>query len=754
MMNNLTIGFSFSKCYNLPMPDVYKKETRVIQIGRSTVRLHAEVPSDSHIEVRVSGGEVQNLSLEGSNRFEEQIAAPDSNGSLVDQVKHVKLESLLFVLAILIYLVTRFVGLEKYPIYFFTDEAIQTVSAEEFVDRGCKGSDGQLFPTYFLNSYQYNLGTSVYWQVIPYLIFGKSIYVTRAASMLATVLAAVWLGLIFKHAFGSTRAWMAVMLLSIAPAWFLHSRTAFETSLASSLFVGFLYFYLRYRQGDTKKIYLAVILAALTFYAYSPIRMVIGVTAILLFFSDLKYHFQHRKQVGLAFALTLVCAIPMLRFQLVHPDETLQHLRVLNSYWIQNIPLSEKLLNFGKEYFAGLNPIYWFFANDHDLARHQMDGYGHMLWAMLPFALLGLGLVFIRFRQSAYRVVFFTLLAAPSGAALAQLGITRALVMIIPLTLLAAIGLNWLLEKAVNHWKKLSRTFDLIIFSCLAGFNLFLCVQALTVGSLWYQDYGLAGMQYGARQLVTAINAYLDVHPDAKILVSPSWANGTDTTMRFFYDGDPPFEMGSIEGYFNEHRPITDTLFVMIPEEFRLVQESGKFQNIHVEETIPYPNGQPGFYFVRLDYVEDIDEILAKEKAARQVLQKEALLVQGMKTEVSFSYLDMGSIDKIFDGDDLTLIRTFEANPLRINMAWDSPRPIKGVFVRVGGTATTLTVRAYDDHGALLVEDVSKWDSDPNPRTIPVNFSKILDVNRLEVEVLSTYDSEPAHVHLWEITLQ
>ncbi len=736
------------------MPDAQRKETQEVQIGRSTVRIRAETPVDSHIEVRVIGSEVQNLPVQGSDLTGKQNGSPAPDETWLSQLRHIKLESLLFFLAILVYLVTHFVGLEKYPIYFFTDEAIQTVSAEEFVERGCKGSDGQLFPTYFLNSYQYNLGTSVYWQVIPYLIFGKSIFVTRAASMLATALAAVWLGLIFKYAFGSTRAWLVVMLLSITPAWFLHSRTAFETSLASSLFVGFLYYYLRYRQGDTRKIYLAVILAALTFYAYSPIRMVVGMIAILLFFSDLKYHFQHRKQVGLAFGLTVLCAVPMLRFQLVHPDETLQHLRVLNSYWIQNIPLSEKLLNFGKEYFAGLNPIYWFFANDHDLARHQMDGYGHLLWIMLPFVLLGLGLVLFRFRQSAYRVVFFTLLAAPSGAALAQLGITRALVMIIPLTLLAAVGLNWLLEWVVHRWSKASRAFDLGIFGCLAGFNIFLCVQALTVGALWYQDYGLAGMQYGARQLVTTINEYLNVHPDAKILVSPSWANGTDTTMRFFYEGEPPFQMGSIEGYFNEHRAITDTLFVMIPEEFRLVQESGKFQDIQIEETIPYPNSQPGFYFVRLDYVENIDDILAKEKAARQILQEETLLVQGVMTDVSYSYLDMGSMDKIFDGDDLTLIRTFEANPLRVNLTWDSPRMIKGVSVRIGGTATTLTIRAYDTHGTLLLEDVSEWDSDPNPRTIPVNFTKPLDVIRLEVEVLSTYDSEPAHVHLWEITLQ
>ncbi|MBP8857520.1 MAG: glycosyltransferase family 39 protein [Anaerolineaceae bacterium] len=667
----------------------------------------------------------------------------------------VRADTLLFALALAVYLATRLAGLSSYPIYFFTDEAVQTVLADEFIDRGARGSDGLLFPTYFLNSYQYNLGTSVYLQVLPTLIFGKSVFVTRAASLLVTALAAGWLGLILKKVFGSTRPWLGVLVLSITPAWFLHSRTAFETALAASLFTGFLYFYLLYRKGEVKKIYLAVLLGALTFYAYSPIRMVLAVCVLLFLVSDIRYHWQQRKTIAAAFGMTLVSALPLLRFQLVHPEETLRHLQVLNSYWIQNISWGQKLALFGKEYLSGLNPLYWFFSNDHDLARHQMDGYGHIFWFMLPFVLLGIVLAISRIRQPAYRILLFAFLAAPSGAALVKLGITRILVMVIPMSLLGALAINWLLDKVPDFRRRIAQAASLGVFGLLAGINIFLCVQALTVGALWSQDYGLGGMQYGARQLTAAINKYLDENPGTPILVSPSWANGTDTTMRFFYQDGLPFGMGSVEGYFNERRDdIENTVFVMIPDEYRQVVESDKFTGIQVIQVLPYPNGEPGFYFVRMRYADNFDDILVEEKAARQVLQEEVLEVQGMETWVSYSYLDMGSISYLFDGDDLSLVRSLEANPLQVNLEWDTPRQIERILMRIGGATTTLSLEGFNASGDSILDQTYEIAQDPNPRTITVELPGRLSLNRLEIDVKNTYDSEPSHVHLWEITLQ
>ena len=70
---------------------------------------------------------------------------------------------------------------------------------------------------------------------------------------------------------------------------------------------------------------------------------------------------------------------------------------------------------------------------------------------------------------------------------------------------------------------------------------------------------------------------------------------------------------------------IENIVFVMIPDEYRQVVESDKFTGIKVIQVLPYPNGEPGFYFVRMQYADNFDDLLAEEKAARRMLQEEVL---------------------------------------------------------------------------------------------------------------------------------
>lgn len=182
------------------------------------------------------------------------------------------LEYILFGLVLLIYLLTHLVGLEDFPIYFFTDEAAQTVLAADFIRDGLHGSEGELLPTYFKNHSYFNLSTSVYLQIMPYLLFGKSIFVTRATSAVFSLLVPIVLSLILKNIFCLPHWWSAALLLSVAPAWFLHSRTAFETVVFVSFYAAFLYSYLLYRYRSSWYLYPTVVLAALAFYTYSPVK--------------------------------------------------------------------------------------------------------------------------------------------------------------------------------------------------------------------------------------------------------------------------------------------------------------------------------------------------------------------------------------------------------------------------------------------------------------------------------------------------
>ena len=97
------------------------------------------------------------------------------------------------------------------------------------------------------------------------------------------------------------------------------------------------------------------------------------------------------------------------------------------------------------EYLYGLSPGYWFIPNTRDLIRHRMEDYGLLLRATLPFAALGLFQVLRNFRSPAHRAILISFLAAPAGAAMVQVAVTRALAMVIPATLLTALGLVMIL---------------------------------------------------------------------------------------------------------------------------------------------------------------------------------------------------------------------------------------------------------------------------------------------------------------------
>ncbi|MHC1740229.1 MAG: ArnT family glycosyltransferase [Anaerolineaceae bacterium] len=662
---------------------------------------------------------------------------------------------LLIVLALLVYLSSRFIGLDQFPIYFFTDEAIQTNQAADLVHNSFDSSTGEFLPTFLVNGNQYNLGTSVYIQVLPFLIFGKSIWVTRGVCVLFTLLAALAVGLTARNVFKSNYPYLAILILSITPAWFIHSRTAFETSLAVSFYAAFIYCYLMYRKGPIKYIFAAAVFAALTFYSYSPAQLVIVVTLLGLLLSDLRFHWKNRAAFLTSLGLGLLFVLPYIRFLINHPGENINHLQILNSYWIQDLTLPQKLGIYLKQYLQMLNPYYWFAPNQVDIVRHIMKGYGQLIWWSLPFVALGLILTCMRLRKPEYRLLLISVLAAPSGAALASVGITRALFMVIPTALLTAIGLDqiitWLTKIKVKPAVSAG-----VCLALLIGVNGYMVYDALKNGPTWYSDYGLAGMQYGAPQLFGEVKEYLKENPQTKMVVSSVWANGTDVLARYFFKDPFPFQLGSIEMWLLKELPLDkNNVFVVVPEEMAQVQASNKFKSVEIIKTIPYPDGNPGFYFIRVAYVDNITQVFADEITARHKLNSgQIVLPDGTKVSIEFPTLDMGQIQDAFDGNALTLIRTSEANPMILKLHFAQPYTLNQITLRIGGTPTTIDLSIFPSgSGApLQLKRIVPVSSDY--RDITFNLSQPIQTDQLIISVKNTENDEPAHVHLWEVTLK
>ena len=662
-------------------------------------------------------------------------------------------ENWLFAAGLALYLLTRFIQLDKFPIFFFTDEAVQTISAVDLIARGFRDTAGRLFPVYFENGGQYNLSLSVYLQLLPALL-PRSVWLTRGVCALVTLVFPLSVGLALRDYFRARAWWLAPVFIAAVPAWFLHSRTAFETSLGASMFSLYLYFYLHYRLKNRKTLPLAILFGALAFYSYSPLQLVVVFTGAALLFADWRYHWQD-KRVLLAGLLTLVlAALPYALFRLNHPDALARHLSQLRSYWISEAALPVKAGAFLRNYLRGLDPRYWFFPNDTDLIRHQMKGMGHFPLLSLPLVLLGLVESARGLREPAKKTVFIALLAAPSGAALVGPAITRLLVMIVPLSYMALIGMErvFTLPRPETRLRKLLPALFWASWAALSGLMTY---DALKNGPTWFENYGMYGLQWGGQTLFDAIKTYARENPDKEIILSPNWANGTDVIARYFL-GDPlPISVGNIAPYTLYQLPLDKSkVFVMTPEEVDWLPETGKFSDVEVLRVLPYPNGKPGFTFISLRYVDGIAEVFAAEQAERRQPKSAVLELFGQQVRAEYSPLDINAIYQAFDGDPNTLIRTFEANPLVISLEFPQALTLSRVTALVGNAASRLEVELKPEDGGETIRLRVETTGFEKVSPLSLEFGRALRITALRVSLLNVNDGDIAHVHLWELILE
>jgi 4-amino-4-deoxy-L-arabinose transferase-like glycosyltransferase len=656
-------------------------------------------------------------------------------------------------LSLAVYLFVRLYHIASYPIYFFTDEAVQTVLAADFVQAGFRDFLGHYFPTYFQNVYEFNLNLSVYAQVLPYLLFGKSVIVTRATAALLTLPGAAAVGLSLRDVFRARYPWIGVLLLSSAPAWFLHSRSAFETALMVSFYACFLYCYLLYRTRSPHYLYPALIFAAAVFYTYGPGEIIILGTGILLLASDARYHWQQRGTIARGLLLGLLLALPYIRFRLQMPEKHAEFLRLLDSIWLTDAPFSQKLTTSLGYYAFGLSPKYWFFTNTHDMGRHVMGTYANLMTWTLPFVLGGIAIALRRIRQPEYRAVLACVLAIPLGGVVVGAGITRLLSMVIPASLLAALALDaaadWLARRV---WP---RVVGPVVFLGLSLVSFGLLRDALVKGPLWSRNYGM-DIPWGATQVFGAVKELIQEEPDVHVFVSPTWANGVDTLARFFLPDGAPVDIANADRFTQQKQELTDNMvLVLTASEYEAARADPKLTDVRSERLITYPDGSPGFYFVRMRYSPVADALVEQEELERQQPITETVEVGGHTLTVEHPFLDSGTIQHMFDGDTYTLARGYEANPLILRITFDAPRPIHQLVVTTGSMDFSLTVHLYPVGGAepkVYLHDYLDLPDDP---TVTLAFDQPPEqVARMDIEITQLGVVGPSKLHIREIELK
>lgn len=673
-------------------------------------------------------------------------------------VSSLSLPGALFTLSLAVYVYTRLYALDLFPIYFFADEANIALLGETVFKNGFRDASGAWLPIYFEGAgLRWTPVLSVYFQGLALSLFGKSVFISRATSALTSVLAVLAVTFILRNIFKVRYWWAGGLILAVAPGWFLHSRTAFETATTTAFYGCFLLFYLLYREKSPRYLFPALVFGAATFYTYSNAQLVMAALAVGLFISDWRYHLRNWRTLVAGALFAVVLALPLIVFQRTHPEALGTHLRAVDSYWFHPIPLQDKIFTYLKNYGYGLSPQYWFFPNTHDLDRHRMDGLGQIHWSVLPFVLVGLIVCLAKLRSSRYRAVLIATLATPVGAAMLDIGIARVLPFVVPASLLAALGLEWLLDRLRRI------PYDVLAVPLFVGLsiaNILLLRTALTQGPFWSSDYGLYGMQFGAKQVFEdAIPELLESDPNLQMRVSSTWANGTDNFVRFFLTPEQwsHVQMLNVDYFTFEKRALDqNTMLVMTPNEYETARTSPKFKAVDVARIIPYPDGQPGFYFARLEYADNVDALFTAEREERRKPVGEAFELNGQVVTITHSRLDAGSLKELFDGDTFTLVRGLEANPLVFDVAFLAPQKIPSLQLTLGAMADfTLTLYVYPPGSDQPVKYEQQFVGLPDDPQVDFPLTRGPgDIIRLRMEIKNNLSGDTAQIHVREIVFR
>lgn len=718
--------------------------------------------------------------------------------------------SLVFALiSLVIFSASRFISIDKFPIYFFCDEAFHQIYAQALLDNGFRDSRGVLLPLYIEKaSGRWVPQITLYLYMLPVLLWGKSVVLTRIVTAIFAVLGAWATALVLRRGFQLRYWWTAIPILGVMPVWLLHSRTAFETVLVVAFIPWFLYAYIRYRSGEKCWLLVSTFLGAIIAYSHFSGMIVICSLALLLFLSDLKFHLSGWRHLVLALLLAMFLLIPFFRFRASNPGAMLQQLQVIESPWVrEDLSYSEKIKQMVERYLSAYSPSYWFSAHTRDGERHFWKDRAYIPDWFLPFMVLGGVLGAIRFRNPNYRMIWALLLASGAPVLIVQLLVMRVFYLIIPITLLVAIGLNWLLcfgieQRAearaievgfeeqedvlskkievdhlrlssgflsrfkavigkltmiVNHGKAyVALSILLTIFAGVYSWRLL--HEALDEAPLWYGDYYLFGVQWGGQELYDAIKDEQKRDPRATFFVTSEWANAAGTFHKFYLSAEEQKRVSSAqirEVIFKGSPLKMDGVYVITEPEYQVVQQSPKVVIDEVVRTIPNPKGEPHIRFIKVHYVPELAEILKREREERQKPVESLVDVEGQAWRVWHSVGDLGSAFNMFDGNRGSVLRGLEANPFKIEIEFPSARSFSSLSVGLFPMKAQVDVVAQTEAGESIRLRVAKDTTEEDDTLLIGNGRRLENIKTLKFEVseLNKGIQDEVHVHIREIKL-
>ena len=165
-------------------------------------------------------------------------------------------------------------------------------------------------------------------------------------------------------------------------------------------------------------------------------------------------------------------------------------------------------------------------------------------------------------------------------------------------------------------------------------------------------------------------------YPQKRLFLSSTWAHSPEIFFDF-YKIKRYVQIGDPSNILREEEPNLSKMLLIISKDDYEKLHASNLVTINEEKVlINYPNGQPGFYLMRMDYKPEF--LKAKEDIkVEELAYTTHTISNGIEPfEVQMQKIDMGPTELLFDGDDYTLVRGARANPFNIILKWPNPSKI------------------------------------------------------------------------------
>ena len=350
-----------------------------------------------------------------------------------------------------------------------------------------KDEYSQALPIFFQSFDDYKLPL-IFYVLVPFVkILGPTPLAVRLPIVIIGTLTVFFTYLLVKKLLGRLDAKIALFasfLLAVSPWHLQFSRVTFESSLALlNLTIGFYLLIQALQSFKFKHWFFAGLFFVLSLYSYYTPRTIIPFIALGVFIIHFRSIIAHWKTVLFSQIPNLLLLIPFILF-MFQPEATIRLKQV--SIFSQSETLSNYISHqqqdssffsriiyhryfahtkqFITNYLDHFSPEYLFLPAGDGNPRHAPRHSGLLFFIILPLLVLGLK----RFKQ--YPLIIIWLLSAPLAASLAidSPHANRNLPFIIPLIILATLGLSQIIKNKFKFIKTLC-----ILGTLVLSFELF-----------------------------------------------------------------------------------------------------------------------------------------------------------------------------------------------------------------------------------------------------------------------------------------